>query len=941
MNSIKQRYIYKIESSRLKRNNWDMNLSVETAKESGELISIADSQVLRFIRDIKGTSDDYIEYNELKRQLKSIKKDKTNTEGTRRVKEINSSINNILVENEYMTVVMQNNSDFDRANKGFVFNKRKYKRLLATTGGVKNNTVVYVSEGIYDELNRRLNNGRNINKELVPAKLEAYKSLACSASTPMDFNPLINVDGVDIPRVAVIDDCITEFDASVIKLDINTTTPPNVIHDDKHHIELESNDGFGFISPKLSKNWTKQLNTTDTPFISSGYCIRNSFCKGMLFTFDFHEFANKVADQEVFIDAWNNPVNVNDVDIILTTSMLKLHDSYESMIDYLHNCISNGYQFSVTTMIPKELENSRHLNYQFIQSLHLDDDGIKELVRPTVDDFEKILADDYRMALLFLRGTKLHDDSVINSSPDIAKAMMINKEMFHDPFVKSTIHKMISKKIQDAKVGVLSVDGNFSTISGDPYLLAESMFGLEPKGLLDKGEFYSAYWNERQVDRVAAFRAPMTCHNNIRMLNLKSGDDITRDGINWYQYMNRCTILNGWDTTTHAENGCDFDGDTFFTTNNPTVLNGIEEDLAIVCVQDSVSPIVPTEEDLIESNKNGFGDEIGAVTNKITSMFTVRARYERNSPEYQELENRIMWGQHYQQMAIDKIKGIEGAPMPKEWFSYYANMNHKDDSEATKEKKRFNIKTLADKKPYFMSYIYPRDRREYNEFIRKTNRNSLVRFGMSVDELFGKKDKTKDEKDFIKYYNIKMPLNTYPCIMNKICYEVENRTDGMLSEAKQNKHKFDKNILKNKSVDYKPSVYKRVKKLHDEYKGETQKYMVASSSTNNTNNSNDSMTVEERRLLFAKNFREKALELCNNEDELCNIVVDLCYDTNESKQFAWDLCGGTIVNNLLRESSGCIKYPSLDDDGDIEFNGMTFSMKETYIGGEVFNSGCN
>ena len=55
---IKQRYIYKIDSSRLRRSKWEMNLSIQGAKESGELISIADSEVLRFIRDINGTKND-------------------------------------------------------------------------------------------------------------------------------------------------------------------------------------------------------------------------------------------------------------------------------------------------------------------------------------------------------------------------------------------------------------------------------------------------------------------------------------------------------------------------------------------------------------------------------------------------------------------------------------------------------------------------------------------------------------------------------------------------------------------------------------------------------------------------------------------------------------------------------------------------------------------
>ena len=179
--------------------------------------------------------------------------------------------------------------------------------------------------------------------------------------------------------------------------------------------------------------------------------------------------------------------------------------------------------------------------------------------------------------------------------------------------------------------------------------------------------------------------------------------------------------------------------------------SGIEKTKAIVCVQENVEKVIPTEADLIKSNKNGFGDEIGSVTNKITSMFTVRAKFEENSLEYQELSKRIIWGQHYQQMAIDKIKGVISAPMPKEWHDYYCNKRKKTDTKEEREKKKFNIKILSDKKPYFMSYIYPNEMRKHNKYIKDVNRNALVRFGKDIDELLAKKHRTKEENNFVKY----------------------------------------------------------------------------------------------------------------------------------------------------------------------------------------------
>ena len=111
---------------------------------------------------------------------------------------------------------------------------------------------------------------------------------------------------------------------------------------------------------------------------------------------------------------------------------------------------------------------------------------------------------------------------------------MVDKSMINDPFVRKKIHNMIKKRINEAKIGVLKVKGNFSTVSGDPYSLCQSIFGLKVTGLLKANEFYSKYWNDKNVDKVVCYRAPMTCHNNIRILRFKNTSEMQY----WYKYMN-------------------------------------------------------------------------------------------------------------------------------------------------------------------------------------------------------------------------------------------------------------------------------------------------------------------------------------------------------------------------------------------------------------------
>ena len=785
--------------------------------------------------------------------------------------------------------------DFDTLNrdKGFFINGVKFKRLLTTNGGGKKSTVVYVNAEIHEELDRKLNNGRNLEKLIIPGKFEAYKSLPCSASIPVS-DPL---------GVLVVNDCETEFLSNVITLDDTITEYPKLTYEKNYPITLVESDGYGLIIPDLSSKWSNELGEDYTP---SGFCARNSFCKGMLFTFDFIDFADKISGTYIVKDAWGADKDIRNVQVILTTSMLKLWDSYNSIEHYLQCNKDNGFGFSITKVAPEKLEDERNLNYQFIQSYELSDEDIEELIQPTVQEINDVLGNDPIKSILFLKGVHISDKSYDSQDSDFIKALMIDKSMINDPFVRNKIHNMIKKRINESKIGVLKVKGNFSIVSGDPFSLCQSIFGMKVTGLLSAGGFYSKYWSDKKVEKAVCYRAPMTCHNNIRVLRY----EFTQDMQYWYKYMNTVTIFNSWDTTSHALNGLDKDADQVLTTNNPVLLRNTRDLDAVICIQKTAQKKVITDENLIQANKDCFGDAIGAITNKITAMFDVASGFDKDSKEYKELQYRIICGQNYQQNAIDKLKGIISRPLPKEWYDYFTAKDMED--------KDFNLSIITDKKPYFFIYNYPYVKRKYKNYIDNTNKNCLMRFGIDVKELISKEDKTPDEDKFLYYYNRKMPVFTNKSTMNRICWRLEQEFNG--HKGISNEQPFDRSILMSEEVSLN-KTYKKIKSLYEEYTTRVKQY-AQTYSTNKT----DKEDKQNTRSIFKKDFKDRAHEICSNKEELCNIVVDLCYKNNFSKQFAWDICGSSIINNLIHINKYIITYPIVDTEGDIEFGGKTFSM---------------
>lgn len=487
---------------------------------------------------------------------------------------------------ELINVVMSKPNDIDKLKDGFQVNGRTYVRFIGSPNQVKKSTVTYTC--MHDELNKLVENDRDPNYKIVPAKYEAYKALTLSGSYPV----------TNTNRILVVDDLITHFTEDVIFLDDSETDEPKMEYKTAE-IELNATDGFGLITPALAEIWSEDMRLD---YILSGCCVRHSFTKGMVAAFDFREFARRHG-KRVVKDVWGKEHDINNIDIILTTSMLKLWSAYSSIDDFIKKSEKNGYGFCVTKVTPKHLDEVRTLNYQFIQSYDLTDEQIKELISPTVNELKDILHGDINKTILFLKGTNVTEDTISVNVNDYVKALMIDERMINDSYVIDRINMLIKKKIDDAKIGVLKVNGNFGIVIGDPYALCQKIFELDVKnedyGLLKAGEIYHKFWQDKNVDEVVCFRSPMSDHANIRKVKINNQEDTNY----WYKYCSNLVIVNAHDSFCHALNGCDFDSDLVLSTNNKVLVDNWKPTPTIMCVQNSAEKFIPTEDLLRESNK--------------------------------------------------------------------------------------------------------------------------------------------------------------------------------------------------------------------------------------------------------------------------------------------------------------------------------------------------
>jgi hypothetical protein len=128
--------------------------------------------------------------------------------------------------------------------------------------------------------------------------------------------------------------------------------------------------------------------------------------------------------------------------------------------------------------------------------------------------------------------------------------------------------------------------------------------------------------------------------------------------------------------------------------------------------------------------------------------------------------------------------------------------------------------------------------------------------------------------------------------MNRLCHIVENHFRDYVRDVKSSKN-FDSSILKT-DTGYNKTQLKQLKELYSRYNKELADFMKISKEKHiNDEDKNISMQC------LIEEYRRKCVTICPDKDKLCNILVDICYSKERTKQFAWDMCGSQIIDNLL------------------------------------------
>ncbi|WMJ81234.1 hypothetical protein RBU49_02980 [Clostridium sp. MB40-C1] len=784
----------------------------------------------------------------------------------------------------------------------------KYKRLMASSGSIRNKKVTFIREDLWSKANDILLGGLPSDiKHSQMSKFNAYYALPSTDSTP-----------VTSPKIVVVDDYkkdITEtFDVVRPKKDANG----NKIKDEytcKSETWTETIkpfDGAGICDISIAKIWAKELGLYKEEIIEedgkkitkiSGYipsyfqfrCIPG--IKGDVYVMDIKKYSikykrrnitDKGVKQALIKDVFGNNVEILDSkgnllkNVILTRSQFKFTNEWKELYGsegfnkWQEEFEKEIHGYKRTFNIAKyglDFKDIKHevlLSYQPLQTLHFSKNQIRNICYPTIKRIKKISTNvdeflKYRGLIQeFEEEQNKKQDNIL--VPQYYKALQKNKDLWNDKYIQSKVKEDIKGFKERSYKGAIIADGNYQVLIPDLVGLIQYAFDEEVTGCLKANQIYSKYWLLKKQKKVDIIRFPHIAMEH-RVANVVQPE--FNEGENWLEYIDEGIVTSIYDSIALALNSADFDGDKIMTISTNKIIKQVTQEMAntITFVDDEKNnaaenkkvPKINDMNKIIETDCMGMSNDIGTVVNKISQLWSIIPEDEEENKKIQDMI-KIM--SVIGSLTIDFVKTGIKSPIPPSILKFI------------KEKKIL--------KPDFMKWKYSKIAKDE----RAINRNKRLLNQKEV-ELFGK---TK-------------------CTVNKISWYMQGKLKSIeIRFDDSNKEEFNySNFITNKDFNKRAKGYVKTLETMIELKNEEDK--IGYLQNKNSDDFTDSEDNSEQYTIFYEYAKNRLMEIVANKNYKLNKEKMLDYliyiVTNEdefkkynNKNLIWNTWGKELTRRL-------------------------------------------
>ena len=765
--------------------------------------------------------------------------------------------------------------------EGFYVGSRHYVICERSASMTRTSILSFVDETINAELTERVTMGIHL-KSTVLSKWYAYRGLMLSSCHCLeDWYPRIIIVP-DYEKTIQNQKIKYVYDKEVELVNHDTGEPftwkQKDIATGTRDIDINVFDGCGIHHPDITDAVRGMLDSKTDP---TTILWRAPFIKGVTHEMDYTTFFAERGVTEI-TDVWGMKHDVSPTAppaIIMCESMYKGKkyfkdtgtyadwERYWKLFRQYNHCIGIAkWNFS----LDEEPVYTR-ANYQILQDLDLTFDEFAPLAAYSVHNMERILSGE-PVALYAFLGLYADQHKGLNQ---YMEALLKDRRMIDEESVRNYIFSLIDKTIDEMKCGKLYLKACFKFIAPDLIMLMEHIGGLSPTGCLAADEFFTFNREGEFNGEYLIERNPHICRSEHVILNAVNNDLTNK----YCRHLVNVCMVNGHSITPQRLNGCDFDGDLVFVTDNKIMMNGVHRDAPItIDIEDKIT--VLDEEDTLENRASmilrDHSNMIGEVSNYATAYHNKKPTSEKTRQQYESF--------------VDLLSVINGKVIDSAKTGVVYNVPR-------------YIAKYGRPLPYFMKYASD----YYASMKHLSQANSNMNRLCWQLESWHQEQKGRKNKHKIRYH-IAKELNLPEHFLQR---------------------NFDWTIMIDSSIPVDESKLDKLEVIYKKFLKENNKVvkeyrralgLAASQSTTEYVDAPDWTA-------FYNSYRLQCLDVCPNPCELANLIVRVCYERHpkKNKKFIWIVGGEGILSNLKNVETA---LPMRDPNGEYEYLGNHYRMEQ-------------
>lgn len=433
---------------------------------------------------------------------KKIKTGKLNRLGKEIVKEVESvdAYSVIRVVKGFRTLKNSAELRHDLYEHGFTCNGEKYVRAKRSSGSARVGKCLFINEKLYEPLLRFSSGGIKFNygDKVDLAAYESYISL--TSSSIIDLLPL------EPENILVIDD----YD-SIFREDVVATRNVNgrlVTSEENCEIANSIWDGQSLIDKSAMGIYEDK----------GMVLLRNLMFKSCCFNTNIQKWFEDHGITEVSqLNGKTRAKDISQIKLITTPNSIK-YLKFSTLDDWFDHLYPN---FGVVKFDKKPHFFEGKLvetHYQLLNTLQLSIDEVREFLKPSLE-FAQALRDRPEVVRYYIKYPSVDEMEPMRSPMTSKNDVVYNLLCVNDDFTKTKyyldfMHDLLASYYKTLKNGHVMVNGNYSTIVGNPTEMLQQAIGtFNGESQLGIGNIHSKRFDYDQT--ILGTRSPHVSAGNI------------------------------------------------------------------------------------------------------------------------------------------------------------------------------------------------------------------------------------------------------------------------------------------------------------------------------------------------------------------------------------------------------------------------------------------